>query len=103
MRKIDFTVNFKKDWSNIELEGVIAIIKNYSYTEGDIFGDYDSHVYSSSSSYALLGYTGLNISFEDIEAEIDHVAIDTNNALILVCLDENENEVLIELEAKDFI
>lgn len=105
MRMIDFELYFKNDWSNIEIEGVIAIIKNYAYEEGDIYGDENSHVYTSSSSYAMLGYQDLNIAHDDFDENlvIDHVAITTNNALILVCEDENEKRIYIELEPKDFV
>ena len=103
MREINFEVEFKRDWSHIEIEGVIAIIKNYSYSEGDIFGDTDSSVYTSSTSYAMLGYQDLNFASDDYGTlEIDHVAITTNDMLILVCEDEDGNHILFQLEPSDF-
>lgn len=103
MREIDFKVEFKSGWSNIEIEGVIAIIKNYVYTTGDIWGDYDSYAYTSSSSYALLGYQDLRFEHDEYcTLEIDHVAITTNDMLILVCEDEEGNQHMFELEPSDF-
>lgn len=103
MREVNFEVNFKRDWSNIEVEGVIAIIKNYAYSEGDVFGDTDSWSYTSSSSYAMMGYQDLNFASDDYGVlEVDHVAITTNDMLILVCEDDDENRILIELEPSDF-
>ena len=103
MREVNFEVNFKRDMSNIEIEGVIAIIKNYEHNTGDIWGDSDSWSYTSSSSYAMLGYQDLRLEHDEYETlTIDHVAITTGNNLILVCEDEDENRFLFELEPSDF-
>lgn len=103
MREVNFEVNFKKGWSNIEIEGVMAIIKNYSFNEGDIWGDTDSWTYTSSSSYAMLGYQDLNLASDEYGVlTIDHIGITENDMLILVCEDEDENRFLFELEPSDF-
>lgn len=103
MREVNFEVSFKRDWSNIEVEGVIAIIKNFAYNTGDIHGDDESWSYTSSSSYAMMGYQDLNLEHDEYGSlVIDHVAITTGNNLILVCEDDDENQILIELEPSDF-
>ena len=103
MREVNFEVDFKRDWSNIEIEGVNAIIKNYEESTGDIWGDSDSWSYTSSSSYALLGYQDLRLEHDEYTTlEIDHVAITTGNNLIPVCDDEDGNRILIELQPSDF-
>lgn len=103
MREVNFEVEFKREWSNIEIEGVVAIIKNYIYNTGDIWGDSDSYAYTSSSSYAMLGYQDLRFEHDEYcTLEISHVAITTNNMLIMVCEDENEDRYMFELEPSDF-
>src|SRR5690554_3851263 len=107
MRKINFELNFKKDMTNIEIEGVIAIVKNYKYNNGDLYGyDVDSgdFIYTSSSSYAMLGIDGLTYVDEesDTHLTVSHFGITENNMLIMVCHDDYENYFYYEIEAKDF-
>ena len=103
MRMVTFEVEFKRNWSNIEIEGVMAIIKNYADETGDIFGDTDSWGYNSESPYAMLWYQDLNLMDEyHGTLEISHIGITTNDMLILICQDDDENNILFELEPSDF-
>lgn len=100
MRKVNFEIEFKKDMSNIEIEGVIAIVKNlYDYSiNGDDF------VYTSSSSCAMLSIDGLTYLDDELDTHltVSHFAISENDMLIMVCHDDDENYYYYEIEPKDF-
>lgn len=105
MRKVDFNPDFKQDMSNIEIEGVETIIKNFKYENGEMSGDSEiQFAYTSSSSYAThnimspLYFT----DDEEIEYTVDHVGITKNDMLILVCEDDDEETHYFEIEPKDF-
>lgn len=107
MRKINFEIEFKKDMSNIEIEGVIAIVKNYKYNNGELYGyDIDSgdFIYTSSSSYAMLSVDGLTYLDDELDTHltVSHFAISENDMLIMVCHDDDENYYYYEIEPKDF-
>lgn len=100
MRQLDFTPNFKKDMSNIEIEGVERIAENWGKEELNIkdvntFG----FAYTSSSSYAMHNVTN-HVEFEDMS--IEHFAITENDMLIMVVSDSDENYLYFEIEASDF-
>ena|SRR5690554_2941289 len=107
MRKINFELNFKKDMSNIEIEGVIAIVCNYKYQNGDLYGyDIDSgdFYYTSSSSYAMLSIDFLTYVDDETDTHltVSHFAITESDMLIMVCHDDYENYYYFEIEPKDF-
>lgn len=103
MRKLDFVPTFKKEMSNIEIEGVEAIVKNYKFETAELMGSEVEFAYTSSSGYATHNIMStLTYNDEGTLLEINHIGITENNMLILVCSDENENEDFFEIEPKDF-
>lgn len=105
MRKLDFIPTLKKDMSHIEIEGVEQIFRNVKYRDGLMYGNDLEFFYTSSSSYALIGVDGGVYLYDDeqeVDLEVDHLAITENNLLIVVCDDEDENRVYFEIEPQDF-
>lgn len=107
MRKINFELNFKKNMSNIEIAGICAIVENYKYHNGDLYG-YDiengDFYYTSSSSYAMLNIDKLTYIDDetDTHLQVSHFAITENDTLIMVCHDDYENYFYYEIEQSEF-
>lgn len=105
MRKLDFQPTFKAEMSNIEIEGVEAIVKNFKYeNDGELHGDDVEFAYTSSSEYATHNIMSplFVTDEEENEFEVSHASITQNNMLILVCSDEDENQHFFEIEPSDF-
>lgn len=107
MRYLDFKPNFKLDMSNIEIQGIENILdklgETYDFLEGMYSDDYGL-IYSSTSSYAMLGVNE-KIGFGTDEREellISHFAITENNMLVMVAEDKDENYYYYEIENTDF-
>lgn len=105
MRKIDFPPTFKKEMSNIEIEGVEAIVKNFKYEDGSLTGedvDFSHDLSGHYNSHNIMS----DLSLYDDEGnkyEVNHVGItERDDAVILVCEDREGNEHYFEIEPKDF-
>ncbi len=107
MRKIDFTPKFKKEMSNIEIEGIERIVETYHHNNGELeahFGNF-GFAYTSSSSYAMYNVTNeVYYHADDFEEPltVNHFAITENDMLIMACEDEEENDHYFEIEPSDF-
>lgn len=104
MRKVDFQPKFKKEMTNIEIEGVESIVKKYKYETAELMGSDVEFAYTSSSDYAThnIMSTLTHMDEDGVLLEVNHAGITENNMLILVCSDEDENEHLFEIEPKEF-
>ena len=120
MRLVNFEVDFKKEWSGVEIEGAKDVIKKL---HSDIYLSIDSYMLSgnptpsgyTSAPYAMLGYDGLflqgGIGWEESYYgfdwfKINHIAITTDDKFILVGVDGDkvgvdDTQFLIELEPSD--
>lgn len=105
MRKLDFTPKFKKEMSNIELEGIERILDTLSKNEESalfcVTAEHYGLAYTSSSSYAMYNVTE-KIFAEFPDKEISHFAITENDMLIVVVHDESEKTFYYEIEPNEF-
>ena len=107
MRKLNFVPTFKEEMSNIEIEGVEAIVKKFKYENGDLHGGDVEFAYTSSSGYATHNimsplYVIGEDEHDEEEYEVNYVGITKNDMLILVCSDANEENHYFEIEPKNF-
>jgi hypothetical protein len=93
------SADFKKEWNNIEIKGVEAILQEgfkeyYNIKNAE---DYFGLPYTSTSSFAMMSNT--NSKFEIEEGwRLEYFAITNNNMLIMIAWDEDENERYFEVE-----
>ena len=105
MRKIEeLTVPFKEELSNLEIAGIERIISTFDYDVTGLIPDLTLYelAYTSSSRYATYNVTAFySYEHEGYLYHIDHFAVTTNNMLIMVCEDEDENKHYFEVETSD--
>ena len=105
MRKIDFEPTFKKEMSNIEIEGIESIAKRLNYDDCGVIGNDWQFAYTSSGDHAMHNNMG-EMRIEDLDSDnildIGYFAITENDMLIMVCEDMDENRIYIEVEPNDF-